>query len=249
MPALKQFAFPTRPLAIVVLLAAGVGAGLVLARPFGSGTATSGVTVMRSSVATAGGRAPLVRIEVSLADPRYRVVPLVAGRPVSGLTAVAAMNADFSNVTTGVPSGRLVIGGRTLVVGDPREPSLGLAPGHAVFGTGLTGFADVVSGKPQLVADGRPVGALWRDGVTSFQLTTRAPRVAVAVIGRKLEFIGVGMPGMTMREFQRLLVGLHVDQALGFDGGPSADIAFAGRPLLGQPEVAPPVAVAIVRAP
>ena len=244
MPVLRRFAFPTRPLAIAVALAAAATAGTVLVPRLQA--RASGLPVVHSWVSSPAGRVPVVSVRVSLADPRYRVVPMVAGQPVSGLNALAAMNADFYNLATGVPSGQLRIDGRQLVAGDPLEPSLGLAPGRAGIGKRLIGWPDVVSGKPRLVEGGRAVADLAADQVTSYQLDARVPRVAVALRGRQLWLVGVGRPGLTMREFQRLLVSMGAGQALGFDSGPSADIVVAGRPLLGQPELPVPVALAIV---
>jgi hypothetical protein len=244
MPVLRQFAFPTRPLAIVIALAAALAGGSVLV-PRSAGR-PSGVVVVRSTVSSAAGLVPVVRVEVSLADRRYRVAPVVAGEPVSRLHALAAMNGDFYDLATGVPSGRLVIGGRPLAAGDPREPSLGLASGRAAIGRRLHGFANLVSGKPRLVHAGAPVRDLRRDGVTPYQIMARVPRVAVALRGRRLWLVGVGRPGLTMREFQGVLVSMGAREALGFDGGPSADIAVDGRPLLGQPEASGPVAIAIL---
>src|SRR5690349_10328164 len=215
MPVLRQFAFPTRPLAVVIALAAALAAGIVLV-PRSAGL-PSGVVVARS--------------------------------PVSRLPALAAMNGDFYDPATNVPSGRLVIGGRRLAAGDAREPSLGLAPGRAAIGRGLHGFANLVSGKPRLVHDGAAVRDLRRDGVTPYQIMARVPRVAVALRGHRLWLVGVGAPGLTMREFQGLLVSMGAREALGFDGGPSADIAVDGRPLLGPAEASVPVAIAILPRP
>jgi Phosphodiester glycosidase len=244
MPVLRRFDFPTKPLAIVIALAAaGAGGTLLVPR---SGAQPAGIAVVHSTVRSPAGPVPVVSVRVSLADPRYRVVPVVAGQPVSGLDAPAAMNADFYNPTSDVPSGQLRIGGRLLVAGDPLEPSLGLGGGRAAIGRRLRGWPDVVSGKPRLVEGGRPVADLTADQVTPSQLHARVPRVAVALRGRQLWLVGVGRPGLTMREFQRLLVTMGARQALGFDSGPSADIAVGGRPLLGQPEQSVPVAIAIV---
>ena len=171
---------------------------------------------------------------------------MVAGQPVSRLDALAAMNADFYNLTTGVPSGRLRIDGSQMVGGDPLEPSLGLGSDRAAIGKRLSGWPDIVSGQAAAGA-GRPGGG--RPGRRRGHLVSvnaRVPRVAVALRGRQLWLVGVGRPGLTMREFQRLLVAMGAGQALGFDSGPSADIAVAGRPLLGQPEQSVPVAIAIV---
>lgn len=241
---LRRFAFPTKPVAVVIALAAAAAGGRVLVP--GLSSQVGGIAVIRSTTHSPAGPVPVVSVRVSLADPRYRVVAVVTGQPVSRLDALAAMNADFYNLSTGVPSGRLRIDGRLLVAGDPLEPSLGLAPGRAGIGKRLTGWLDIVSGKPRLVEGGRPVADLRADQVTSYQLDARLPRVAVALRGRQLWMVGVGRPGLTMREFQRLLVSMGADQALGFDSGPSADIAVAGRPLLGQPEQRVPVAIAIV---
>jgi hypothetical protein len=245
MPVLRQFAFPTRPLAVVTAVAAALAAGSVLV-PRPDRARATGVVVLRSSVATAVGVAPVVRVQVSLADRRYRVRPVVAGEPISKLDALAAVSGDSFDVVTGVPSGRLVIGGRRLAGGDPAEPSLGLAPGRAAIGRGLRGFRDVVSGKPRLVVDGRAVRGLRRDGVTSDQIRARASRVAVALRGHRLWLVGVGPPGLTLREFQGLLVSMGAHQALAFQAGPDADIVVDGRPLLGQRERAVPVAIAIL---
>jgi hypothetical protein len=244
MPVLRRFAFPTKPVAVVVAVAAAVAAGTVLVPRLQAHA--GGPEVVHSWVSSPAGRVPVVRVLVSLTDTRYRVVPMVAGQPVSRLDALAAMNADFYNLTTGVPSGQLRIDGRQLVAGDPLEPSLGLSADRAGIGKRLNGWPDVVSGKPRLVQGGRAVADLAADQVTPYQLDARVPRVAVALRGHQLWLVGVGRPGLTMREFQRLLVAMGAGQALGFDSGPSADIAVAGRPLLGQPEVSVPVAIAIV---
>jgi Phosphodiester glycosidase len=244
MPALTRFGFPTKPLAVVVALAAAAAGGTVLVPR--SSAQPDGIAVVHSTVSSPVGPVPVVSVRVSLTDRRYRVLPLVAGQPVSDLDAVAAMNADFYNLATGVPSGQLRIGGRQLVAGDPLEPSLGLGGGRAAVGRRLRGWPDVVSGKPRLVVRGRAVANLAADQVTPYQLDARVARVAVALRGRQLWLVGVGRPGLTMREFQRLLVAMGARQALGFDSGPSADIAVGGRPLLGQPEQRVPVAIAIV---
>jgi Phosphodiester glycosidase len=244
MPALRRFAFPTRPVAILVALAAAAAGGAVLVPH--TGAHPDGITVVRRTVRSSAGPVPVVSVRVSLADPRYRVAPVVAGQPVSQLDALAAVNADFYNLATGVPSGQLRIGGRLMVAGDPLEPSLGLGGGRAVIGKRLHGWPDVVSGKPRLVVNGRPVAGLAADQVTPYQLDARVPRVAVALRGRWLWLVGAGRPGLTMREFQRLLVAMGARQALGFDSGPSADIAVGRRPLLGQPEQRVAVALAIL---
>lgn len=215
----------------------------------GSGPSLAGISVLRSTVRTPAGPAPLVRVGVRLGDRRYRVVPVLArGSVPSALDALVVMNADFYDLATHAPSGRVVIGGRDARPGPWQEPWLELSPGPVRIGKGLAVPIDLVSGKPRYVVDGRPVARLMHDGVTPFQYRTRAPRVAVAIAGDRLWLVGVGPPGMTMPEFQRLVVSLHPRAALGFDGGPSADIAVLGRPLLGQPETAVPVDIAIIPA-
>jgi hypothetical protein len=228
--------------------ALAVGVALVILRG-GNGRSLAGVDVVTSTVPTPAGPVRVVRVGIRLGDRRYRVVPIAArGRVPSELDAVVAMNADFYNLETHTPSGRLVIAGRDLPHGPSREPWLRLAPEPVEIGIGPTTAVDLVSGKPRLVARGRARARLRRDGATPLQLRTRAPRVAVALTSDWLWLVGVGPPGMTIREFQRLLVALHVRAALGFDGGPSADIAILGTPVLGQPEAAVPVDLAIVPA-
>jgi hypothetical protein len=233
---LRQFAFPSNPLAILVL-AATVGAVWLLA-PRGQ-VHPGGLSVTRSVVATPAGRVPVSVVQVSLADAGYRVTPVVAGRRVSRLDAAAAIVGDSWSPVTGIPSGRLMIGGRQLVAGDPNRPVLALRPGRAQIGTGLQGWPDMVSGRAVLIEHGSPV-ALGPGG-----RELRERRTAVALRGGRLWLVAAGGRGLTDRELQRFLVSRGATSAIEFAGGPNADLAVSGRPALGGPEPVVPEAIAI----
>jgi len=231
---------------VAALVAAVAATVLLVARRDGSGPDLSGIRLTRSTVATPAGAAPLVRLAVRLDDTRYRVgVVSTDGAGVSQLDALAAMNGDFYRQDGG-SSGRLVIDGRELAVGDGREPNLGLDDGRAAIGRDLQGYRDVVSGKPILIARGRPVSRLRTGGVTRFQLFTRAPRAAVVLAGDELWLVAVGKPGLTMREWQHRLLQMGAGWALNMDGGPSVSLALDGRPLIDQPDAGVPVALTII---
>jgi len=167
----------------VAALAVAVAATAVLAvrSERGGGADLSGIRLTRVSVATPAGPAPLVRLAVRLDDRRYRMAAMATGGVgVSRLDALAAMNGDFYRADSGVSSGRLVIDRQQVVAGDQREPNLGLDSGRAAIGRNLQGYRDIVSGKPVLIANGKAVRRLL-GGVTRFQISTRAPRSAVAL--------------------------------------------------------------------
>jgi exopolysaccharide biosynthesis protein len=154
------------------------------------------------------------------------------------------MNGDFYRVDSGISSGRLVIDGHQVAAGDRREPNLGLDSGRAAIGRNLHGYRDIVSGKPVLIANGKAVRRLG--GVTRFQISTRAPRSAVALANGELWLVSVGQPGLTLREWQQRLLRMGAGWALNMDGGPSVGLALDGHRLIDQPEPGVPVAIAIV---
>jgi hypothetical protein len=231
---------------VAALLTAVAATAVIVAQRGGSGRDLSGIRLTQATVDTPVGAASLVRIAVGLNDLRYRVAAVATGGAgVSRLDALAAINGDFYRQDGG-SSGRLVIGGHQLAAGDGREPNLGLGAGRAAIGRDLTGFDDIVSGKPILIADGRAARSLRLGGTTRFQIYTRAPRAAVALAGDELWLVAVGRPGLTLREWQRTLLRLGARWALNMDGGPSVAMALDGRSLVDQPEQGGPVAVAIV---
>jgi hypothetical protein len=229
-----------------LVLAVGATAALVGRRDHAAAADLSGIRLTRSTVSTPAGPATLVRLAVRIDDRRYRVAAVsTAGIGISQLDALAAMNADFYRQDGG-SSGRLVIDGRELTAGDGREPNLGLDDGRASIGPRLKGYRDIVSGKPILIAGGRAVRRLRAGGTSVFQISTRAPRAAVALAGGELWLVAVGKPGLTLREWQARLLGLGARWALNMDGGPSVGLALDGRALVDQPDAGVPVAVAIV---
>jgi exopolysaccharide biosynthesis protein len=220
---------------------------LVVRSERGGGADLSGIRLTQISVATPAGRAPLVRLAVRLDDRRYSVEAMATdGLGVSRLDALAAMNGDFYRTDSGVSSGRLVIDGHQVGAGDHREPNLGLDAGRAAIGRDLQGYRDIVSGKPELIADGKAVRRLRLGGVTRSQIFTRAPRSAVALANGELWLVAVGKPGLTLREWQQRLLQMGAGWALNMDGGPSVGLALDGHRLIDQPEPGVPVAIAIV---
>jgi hypothetical protein len=236
MPGLRQFAFPSNPFAIIILLATVAAAVWALSPAQGPG----GLHASRSSVSTPAGTVPVYVVRVSLADGRYSIGPQVAGQPLSLIDTAAAITGTADPVS-GVPSGRLVIGGRQLVAGDPGQPALGLADGRAAIGTGLTGWPNLVGGGPLLVQNGRATS-----GPGLGDPAVREPRVAVALSGRELWLVGAGGPGLTVPELQKALVSMGARSAIAFAAGEGADMVVGGRPLLGHVELTAPDAVAVL---
>ena len=237
MPGLRQFAFPSNPFAIVILLGTVAAAVWALSPARTQG----GLHATRSSISTPAGTVPVYVVRVSLADGRYRVAPAVAGQPLSLLNTSAAIDGATADPVSGVPAGRLVIGGRQLVAGDPQQPALGLAEGRAAIGTGLTGWPDLIAGGPLLVRTGRATS-----GIGLGDLAVREPRVAVALSGGELWLVGAGGRGLTVPELQRTLVSMGARSAIAFAGGESADLVVGGRPLLGHVELTPADAVTVL---
>jgi exopolysaccharide biosynthesis protein len=237
-----------RIVAIAALALTVVATAVLVVRSQRDGGADlSGIRLTQVSVATPAGPAPLVRLAVRLDDRRYSVEAMATdGLGVSRLDALAAMNGDFYRTDSGVSSGRLVIDGHQVGAGDHREPNLGLDAGRAAIGRDLQGYRDIVSGKPELIADGKTVPRLRLGGVTRSQIFTRAPRSAVALANGELWLVAVGKPGLTLREWQQRLLQMGAGWALNMDGGPSVGLALDGHRLIDQPEPGVPVAIAIV---
>ena len=236
MPGLRQFAFPSNPFAIVILLATVAAAVWALSPAHGPG----GLHASPLMVSTPAGDVPVYMVRVSLADGRYRISPQVAGQPLSLMDTAAAITGT-ANPVSGVPAGRLVISGRQLVRGDPGQPALGLADGRAAIGAGLTRWPNLVAGGPLLVQSGHATS-----GRQLGDTAVRAPRVAVAVGGGELWLVGAGGRGLTVPELQRVLVSIGAKSAIAFASGRAADMVVGGRPLLGQVELTAPDAVAVL---
>jgi hypothetical protein len=236
MPGLRQFAFPSNPFAIVILLGTVAAAMWALSPAHGPG----GLHANRSTVSTPAGKVPVYVVQVSLADGSHRIAPAVAGQPLSLMHTAAAITGT-ANPVSGVPAGRLVIGGRQLVGGDPQQPALGLADGRAAVGSGLTGWPNLVGGGPLLVRNGRATS-----GTSLGDTAVREPRVAVALSGGELWLVGAGGRGLTLPEVQRVLVSMGAKSAIAFASGETADMVVGGRPLLGHVELTAPDAVAVL---
>ena len=67
MPVLRRFAFPTKPVAVVIALAAAGAGGRVLAPRLSA--QPNGIAVVRTSVHSPVGPVPVVSVRVSLTDP------------------------------------------------------------------------------------------------------------------------------------------------------------------------------------
>jgi hypothetical protein len=236
MPGLRQFAFPSNPFAIVILLGTVAAAVWALSPAHGPG----GLHASRSTLSTPGGKVPVYAVRVSLADGRYRIAPAVAGQPLSLMHTAAAITGTGDPVS-GVPSGRLVIDGRQLVAGDPQQPALGVADGRAAIGSGLQTWPNVIGGGALLVQDGRATSGPGLGGPA-----VREPRVAVALSGGDLWLVGAGGRGLTVPELQRFLVSLGARSAIAFASGESADMVVGGRPLLGHVERTAPDALSVL---
>jgi hypothetical protein len=128
MPGLRQFAFPSNPFAIVILLGTVAAAVWALSPARTQG----GLHATRSSISTPAGTVPVYVVRVSLADGRYRVAPGVAvalsggelwlvGAGGRGLTVpelqrtLVSMGARSAIAFAGGESADLVVGGRPLL--------------------------------------------------------------------------------------------------------------------------------------
>ena len=167
-----------------------------------------------------------------------------------GGTYLAGVNGDFFT-PEGWPVGTEVSDGtvrraraRPAFSWEPgRDPWIGRVEpiGDAIYAgrwvpmEGASGEIEVVSGFPELLDDGMPVGEAETGG--SAFATTRHPRTAVAFVPRDgslwLAVVdgrqGAYSSGMTLDELTRVLEAVGATEAINLDGGGSSVMVVEGR--------------------
>jgi hypothetical protein len=155
---------------------------------------------------------------------------------------VGGVNADFFSLTTGAPTGLLVVDGR-MIVPPSSQPVL------AIDSTGVPQIStfslvdgrlsplhprDAVGGRPILLRDSVIVRSVDTEGQASFNVG-RNPRTAAGIAngGRRLILAVVDgrqrpySDGMSLRELATLIRGLGARDAINLDGGGSTTLVYA----------------------
>ena len=176
---------------------------------------------------------------------------------LGGLTrtskVVGGVNADFFNLTTGAPTGLLVVDGRLLTPATNNSVLAFDSSGAAHVGrfsmrAGMMAPfypREAVGGRQMIVRDSTVPAGLDTAGGVGFG-ATRHPRTAAGVSrdGRRLWLVVVDgrqkpySDGMTLPELGTLMLALGAHDALNLDGGGSTTFVFADPAHNGALEIA-----------
>jgi hypothetical protein len=186
-------------------------------------------------------------VEADLSDPRVRVAALVArrgvgsaegfGHMVARVRPAAAITGTFFGVGNLIPTGDLVVSGRTVFRGYIGTALAVTAANEAVFVQTRRGdqsvdwsrYETVIRGGPRLVRDGAATMNARAEGFRTLPVYQRRTRTAVGLTrDNRLQFVAVRQ-GVTMRELSKLMKAIGAYNAIALDGGTSTALYFAGR--------------------
>lgn len=142
--------------------------------------------------------------------------------------ATAAVNANFADNGPGVPIGRLIIGGKT-IIGDSfktamREELYMLPDGTLHIGKAPAGVLWALQGSPRIRSGGKNVIALSinRDVLDSSVWAGKAYRVAYGLNKARQLVIVKTLDKVELDDLDHIFAALGCDDAINFDGGGSA---------------------------
>lgn len=233
---------PKLPLAALalVMVVAGRSAAAALYTVERQGT---GVVYRKGTVLGVG----INLIEANLSDPEVRVTAVVAqggigtaesfGRMVRRAQPAAAITGTFFGTRSLLPTGDLVIGGRSVFRGFIGT-AIAITEGNVVSFISTTRrgapvdwsfFDTVVRAGPRLVLGGRVAMAARREGFRTLPATARRTRTAVGLTAdNRLQLVAVRQ-SITLWELAKVMRALGAYHAVALDGGTSTAMYFAGR--------------------
>lgn len=142
--------------------------------------------------------------------------------------ATAAVNANFADNGPGVPIGRLIVGGKTIIADSfktaMREELYMLPDGTLHIGKAPAGVLWALQGSPRIRAGGKNVIALSikRDVLDSSVWAGKAYRVAYGLNKARQLVIVKTLDKVEIDDLDPIFAALGCDDALNFDGGGSA---------------------------
>ena len=186
-------------------------------------------------------------IEADLNDPEVRVGAMLAQggigsaesfvRMVRRARPAAAITGTFFGIRSRVPTGDLVINGRSVFRGFIGT-AVAITEGNVVsfiptrYGEGGTDwglFDTVIRGGPRLVASGQIEMRARGEGFRSLPVSARRARTAVGLTAdNRLQLVAVRQ-GITLWELAKVMGRLGAYHAVALDGGTSTAMYFGGR--------------------
>jgi exopolysaccharide biosynthesis protein len=186
-------------------------------------------------------------IEADLNDPEVRVGAMIAqggigsaerfGQMVQRARPAAAITGTFFGMRNLIPTGDLVINGRSVFRGFIGT-AVAITEGNIVSfiptrykdqAVDWSHFDTVIRGGPRLVDSGIATMTARSEGFRSLPVSARRTRTAVGLTrDNRLQFVAVRQ-GITLWELAKVMRAIGAYHAVALDGGTSTAMYFAGR--------------------